>query len=147
MLGAVLYGHQEMQAVIQAINELAAEAGKPRWEWEASGVDEELLAAVESRVKADLGEAYRIIEKSSRYERVGEIRQACVDALAAEDGPSADEVKDVFKSVEKGLVRKRILSGEARIDGRDNRTVRSIACEVDVLPKAHGSALFTRGET
>jgi polyribonucleotide nucleotidyltransferase len=147
MLGAVLFGHQEMQAAIQAINDLAAEAGKPRWEWEAPAVNEELLAAVENQVKADLGEAYRITEKSARYERVGEMRQACVDALATEDGPSVDEVKDVFKSVEKGLVRKRILAGEARIDGRDNRTVRAIACEVDVLPKAHGSALFTRGET
>jgi polyribonucleotide nucleotidyltransferase len=147
MLGAVLFGHQEMQAVIQAINELAAEAGKPRWEWEAPAVNEELLTAVENQVKAELGEAYRITEKSVRYERVGEIRQACVDALASEDGPSADEVKDVFKSVEKNLVRKRILAGEARIDGRDNRTVRAIACEVDVLAKAHGSALFTRGET
>jgi polyribonucleotide nucleotidyltransferase len=147
MLGAVLYGHQEMQAVIQAINELAAEAGKPRWEWQAAPVNEELLAAVEDRAKADLGEAYRITEKAARYARVSEIRNACVEALASEGGPSVDEVKDLFKSVEKKLVRKRILSGEARIDGRDNRTVRPIACEVDVLAKAHGSALFTRGET
>ncbi|MEM1114617.1 MAG: polyribonucleotide nucleotidyltransferase [Pseudomonadota bacterium] len=147
MLGAVLFAHQEMQAVIQAVNELAAEAGKPKWEWEAPAVNEELLAAVESQAKADLGEAYRITEKSARYERVGQIKEACVAALATEDGPGADEIKDVFKSVEKNLVRKRILSGEARIDGRDNRTVRAIACEVDVLKKAHGSALFTRGET
>jgi polyribonucleotide nucleotidyltransferase len=147
MLGAVLFGHQEMQAVIQAINELAAEAGKPRWEWEAPAVNGELLAAVENQAKADLGEAYRITEKAARYARVGEIRNACVEALATDDGPTADEVKDVFKSVEKNLVRKRILAGEARIDGRDTRTVRPIACEVDVLAKAHGSALFTRGET
>jgi polyribonucleotide nucleotidyltransferase len=147
MLGAVLFAHQEMQTVIQAINELAAEAGKPRWEWEAPAVNEELLAAVEGQVKADLGEAYRIIEKAARYERVGEIKEACVAALATEEGPSEDEVKDIFKSVEKNLVRKRILAGEARIDGRDTRTVRAIACEVDVLAKAHGSALFTRGET
>ena len=147
MLGAVLYGHQEMQTVIQAINELVAEAGKPRWEWEAPAVNEALLSAVEERAKAELGEAYRITEKAARYQRVSEIRSACVEALAVEGGPSADEVKDVFKSVEKNLVRKRILAGEARIDGRDTRTVRPIACEVDVLPKAHGSALFTRGET
>ena len=147
MLGAVLFAHQEMQTAIQAINELVAEAGKPRWEWEAPAVNEELLAAVEGQVKADLGEAYRITEKAARYERVGEIREACVEALATEDGPSTDEVKDIFKSVEKNLVRKRILAGEARIDGRDTRTVRPIACEVDVLAKAHGSALFTRGET
>jgi polyribonucleotide nucleotidyltransferase len=147
MLGAVLYGHQEMQAAIQAINELVAEAGKPRWAWEAPAVNEELLAAVEAQAKADLGEAYRITEKAARYQRVGEIKSACVEALASEDGPTADEVKDLFKSVEKNLVRKRILAGEARIDGRDTRTVRPIACEVDVLAKAHGSALFTRGET
>jgi polyribonucleotide nucleotidyltransferase len=147
MLGAVLFAHQEMQAVIQAINELAAEAGKPKWEWQAPAVNEELLAAVENQVKADLGEAYRITEKAARYERVGQIKEACVAALATEDGPSADEIKDIFKSVEKSLVRKRILAGEPRIDGRDTRTVRAIACEVDVLAKAHGSALFTRGET
>jgi polyribonucleotide nucleotidyltransferase len=147
MLGAVLFAHQEMQAAIQAIKELAAEAGKPSWGWEAPAVNEELLAAVEGVVKADLGEAYRITEKAARYERVGEIRDAAVEALATEDGPSADEVKDIFKGVEKNLVRKRILAGEARIDGRDGRTVRPIACEVDVLAKAHGSALFTRGET
>ncbi|GAB5451429.1 MAG: polyribonucleotide nucleotidyltransferase [Halioglobus sp.] len=147
MLGAVLFAHQEMQAVIKAINELVAEAGKPRWEWQAPAVNEELVAAVEGQVKTDLGEAYRITEKADRYARVGEIRDAAVAALASEDGPSTDDVKDVFKSVEKNLVRKRILAGEARIDGRDTRTVRPIACEVDVLSKAHGSALFTRGET
>jgi polyribonucleotide nucleotidyltransferase len=147
MLGAVLFAHQEMQAVIQAINELVAEAGKPRWEWQAEPVSEALLSAVEEKVKTDLGEAYRITEKAARYQRVGEIRDAAVEALAGEDGPSGDELKDIFKKIEKGLVRKRILSGEARIDGRDNRTVRQIACEVDVLPKVHGSALFTRGET
>ncbi|QIB64877.1 polyribonucleotide nucleotidyltransferase [Kineobactrum salinum] len=147
MLGAVLYGHQEMQVVIQAINELVAEAGKPRWDWEPAAVNQELTAAVESQVKSELGEAYRITDKAERYGRVSEIRKACVEALAVEGGPSADEVKDVFKAVEKNMVRKRILAGEPRIDGRDTRTVRAIACEVDVLPKVHGSALFTRGET
>jgi polyribonucleotide nucleotidyltransferase len=147
MLGAVLFAHQEMQTVIQAINELVVEAGKPRWDLAAPSVNEELLAAVEAQAKAELGDAYRITDKAARYERVGEIRKACVEAVAVAGGPSADEVKDVFKSVEKNLVRKRILAGEARIDGRDNRTVRPIACEVDVLAKVHGSALFTRGET
>ena len=147
MLGAVLFAHQEMQTVIQAINELAEEAGKPRWDWQAAPINEELLSAVEAQVKTDLGEAYRITEKAARYDRVGEIRDAAIEALVTEDGPSADEVKDMFKKVEKNLVRKRILAGEARIDGRDNRTVRAIACEVDILPKVHGSALFTRGET
>jgi polyribonucleotide nucleotidyltransferase len=147
MLGAVLFAHQEMQVVIQAIRELAAEAGKPSWGWEVPAVNAPLLEAVENQVKAELGEAYRIIDKAARYERVGEIRNACVAALAVEGGPSADEVKDIFKGVEKNLVRKRILAGESRIDGRDNRTVRAIACEVDILAKVHGSGLFTRGET
>jgi polyribonucleotide nucleotidyltransferase len=147
MLGAVLFAHQEMQAVIQAINELVAEAGKPRWEWECPDVDADLMTAVEDQVKADLGEAYRITEKAVRYERVSEVRAAAVAALAVEGGPSVDAVKDIFKKIEKNLVRKRILSGEARIDGRDTRTVRPIACEVDILTKVHGSALFTRGET
>ncbi len=147
MLGAVLFAHQEMQTVIQAINELVAEAGKPRWEWEAPAVNESLMTAVSDQVKNDLGEAYRITEKAERYERVGQIRDAAVASLVSEDGATEDEVKDIFKKIEKNLVRKRILSGEARIDGRDNRTVRAIACEVDVLGKVHGSALFTRGET
>lgn len=147
MLGAVLYAHQEMQIVIKAVQELAAEAGKPSWDWQPAPLNEALLAAVENQAGKDLGEAYRIIDKADRYARVSEIRAACVDALAAEQGFSADEVKDYFKKLEKSLVRKRILSGEARIDGRDKHTVRPIACEVDILPKAHGSALFTRGET
>ncbi len=147
MLGAVLFAHQEMRVVIQAINDLVADAGKPRWEWEAPAVSQELLAAVESQARSALGEAYRITDKAARYERVSAIRKDCVAALAVEGGPSADQVKEVFKSVEKSLVRKRILAGEARIDGRDNRTVRPIACEIDLLAKVHGSALFTRGET
>ena len=147
MLGAVLYAHQEMQIVIKAVQELAAEAGKPSWDWQPAPLNEALLAAVDNQAGKDLGEAYRIIDKADRYARVSEIRAACVDALASEQDFSADEVKDYFKKLEKSLVRKRILSGEARIDGRDKHTVRPIACEVDILPKAHGSALFTRGET
>ena len=147
MLGAVLYAHQEMQTVIKAIDELVEEAGKPRWDWSAPEVDEALQAQVEEAAGTDLGEAYRITEKAARYERVGQIKDAVVEALAVEDGPSADDVKDEFKSLEKRIVRQRILAGEPRIDGRDGRTVRQIACEVDVLPNAHGSSLFTRGET
>ncbi|WOJ98053.1 polyribonucleotide nucleotidyltransferase [Congregibacter brevis] len=147
MLGAVLFAHQEMQVVIKAVEELAAEAGKPSWDWQAPAIDEGLVNAVEEKAKADLGEAYRITDKAERYARVGEIREACVAELATEGGPSADLVKEYFKKVEKSLVRNRIIAGEPRIDGRDTRTVRQIACEVDVLAKAHGSALFTRGET
>ena len=147
MLGAVLYAHQEMQTVINAINELVSEAGKPRWDWQAPEADAELVAAVEAAASGPLGEAYRITEKAARYERVGQVKDEVVAQLATEDGPAEDDIKDIFKSLEKQIVRGRILAGEPRIDGRDNRTVRAIACEVDILPKAHGSALFTRGET
>ena len=147
MLGAVLYAHQEMQTVINAINELVSEAGKPRWDWQAPEADAELVATVEAAASGPLGEAYRIIEKTARYERVGQVKDEVVAQLATEDGPAEDDIKDIFKSLEKQIVRGRILAGEPRIDGRDNRTVRAIACEVDILPKAHGSALFTRGET
>ena len=147
MLGAVLFAHQEMQSVINAINELVSEAGKPRWEWQAPEVDSALVEAVEAAASAALGEAYRITEKAARYERVGQVKDEVVAQLASEDGPSQDDIKDIFKSLEKRIVRGRILAGEPRIDGRDNRTVRAIACEIDILPKAHGSALFTRGET
>ncbi len=147
MLGAVLYAHQEMQTVIKAIDELVEEAGKPRWDWSAADVNEALRAQVEDAAGADLGEAYRITEKAARYERVGQVRDAVVEQLATEDGPSADDIKDEFKALEKRIVRQRILAGEPRIDGRDGRTVRQIACEVDVLDNAHGSSLFTRGET
>ena len=147
MLGAVLFAHQEMQTVINAINELVSEAGKPRWDWQAPQADAELVAAVEAAASGPLGEAYRITEKTERYERVGQVKDDVVAQLATEGGPSGDDIKDVFKSLEKQIVRGRILAGEPRIDGRDTRTVRAIACEVDILPKAHGSALFTRGET
>ena len=147
MLGAVLYAHQEMQTVINAINELVSEAGKPRWDWQVPEADAELVAAVKAAASGPLGEAYRITEKTARYERVGQVKDEVVAQLATEDGPAEDDIKDILKSLEKQIVRGRILAGEPRIDGRDNRTVRAIACEVDILPKAHGSALFTRGET
>jgi len=149
MLGAVLFAHQEMQTVIKAIQELADETGKPTWEWEAAAMDQDLLAKVEESIKTPLGEAYRLVDKAERYSKVNERKNQVVAELCtdAEGAPSADDVKDVFKYVEKNLVRKRILNGEPRIDGRDTRTVRAIACEIDILGKAHGSALFTRGET
>ena len=147
MLGAVLFAHQEMQTVINAIDELVSEAGKPRWDWQAPQADAELVAAVQAAASGPLGEAYRITEKAERYERVGQVKDEVVAQLATEGGPAEDDIKDIFKSLEKQIVRGRILAGEPRIDGRDNRTVRAIACEVDILPKAHGSALFTRGET
>ena len=149
MLGAVLFAHQEMQTVIQVVKELAAEAGKPAWDWQPPAVNDELLATVEANVKTGLGEAYRITEKAERYARVDELKDQLLAELCTdtEQAPAQAEVKELFKKLEKDLVRKRILKGEPRIDGRDTRTVRAIACEIDLLPKAHGSALFTRGET
>ena len=149
MLGAVLFAHQEMQTVIQAVKELAAEAGKPAWEWQPAAVDEELLAKVEDRVRAPLGEAYRITEKAERHADINALKEQLIAEMCtdAEHPAAPEEVQKLFAKVEKELVRKRILKGDPRIDGRDNRTVRPIACEIDLLPKTHGSALFTRGET
>jgi len=149
MLGAVLFAHQEMQVVIKAIQELADEVGKPAWDWQPEAIDDALLATVTTSVKSNLGEAYKISDKMDRQTRVGELRSQLVEELAGGETPanSADDVSEMFGKVEKDMVRQRVLDGEPRIDGRDLRTVRSIAVEVGMLPKTHGSALFTRGET
>lgn len=148
MLGAVLYGHQEMQAVIQACAELARDAGKPRWEWQAPAVNQPLKDAIANSFGDSIGMAYRITDKAKRYDRLDELRSQAVAELVTEaSGFSADDVKGEFGNYEYRLVRSRIVANEPRIDGRDNKTVRPISVEVGVLPKAHGSALFTRGET
>jgi len=149
MLGAVLFGHQEMQSAISAIEALAQEAGKPRWDWQPAASNDALKDAVTAAIRADLGEAYRISDKVQRQSRVGELRRQAIEQLAGGDAPQfrADEVEEGFAKVEKSIVRQRVLNGEPRIDGRDLRTVRPITIEVGVLPKTHGSALFTRGET
>ncbi|HEY5644744.1 MAG TPA: polyribonucleotide nucleotidyltransferase, partial [Pseudomonadales bacterium] len=149
MLGAVLFGHQEMQVAIDAIKALAAEAGKPAWEWQPPESDKTLAEKVDSAVRSDLGAAYRITDKIQRLTRVGELRRKVVEELSAGESAaySADDVAAAFGKVEKNLVRQRVLNGEPRIDGRDLRTVRPIQVEVGILPKTHGSALFTRGET
>ena len=149
MLGAVLFAHQEMQVVIQAIEELAAEAGKPVWDWQPEPVDQALLDAVGEAVRADLGPAYRITDKLERQTRVEQLRQDAIERFSGgEDAQySAEAVAEMFAKVEKDLVRQRVLDGEPRIDGRDLHTVRPIDVEVGLLPKTHGSALFTRGET
>jgi polyribonucleotide nucleotidyltransferase len=144
-----MFGHEQMQTAIQVIKELAAEAAKPSWNWEANEGNPELADAVAGIVEAPLGEAYRITEKQSRYGRIDELRTAAYEALA--DGEDAkwahDDVKAAFGKLESQIVRGRVLSGEPRIDGRDHRTVRDIDVRVGVLPRTHGSALFTRGET
>ncbi len=148
MLGAVLYGHQELQAVVQACAELARDAGKPRWDWQPAAQNIELKTAIKAAFGVAIGDAYRITDKAERYNRLGELRSEAVAQFATEEsGISADEVKGLFGDLEYNLVRSRIVANEPRIDGRDNKTVRPITVEVGVLPKAHGSALFTRGET
>ncbi|MCH8060261.1 MAG: polyribonucleotide nucleotidyltransferase, partial [Proteobacteria bacterium] len=149
MLGAVMFGHEQMQIAIDTIKELAAEAGKPAWDWQAPVEDEDLAVAVTSQAKSGLTNAYLITDKLERQAAVGETKSAAVDALAdSEDAQwSADEVMGSLSKLEKRIVRSRILSGEPRIDGRDRTTVRPIDVKVGVLPRAHGSAIFTRGET
>jgi len=146
MLGAVLFAHQEMQVVIKAVNELKAEAGKPDWEWQSEPENTSLIESVSGQFADQVAEAYRLTEKMSRQSKLSELRDAAVEAFADED-TDADEVKGVFGALEKKTVRRAIVEGQPRIDGRDTKTVRQINVEVGVLAKAHGSALFTRGET
>ncbi|MCE7525329.1 polyribonucleotide nucleotidyltransferase [Alloalcanivorax xenomutans] len=149
MLGAVLYGHQEMQTVIQGIKAFAQEVGTPAWEWQAPAENAELKAAIKAKYESALAEAYTITEKQARYTKVGELRDACVAEFVTDDenSPEAGEVKSLFGKIEKNVVREGVLSGKARIDGRALDQVRAIDCKVGVLKKTHGSALFTRGET
>ncbi|PLX74659.1 MAG: polyribonucleotide nucleotidyltransferase [Azoarcus sp.] len=149
MLGAVVFGHEQMQHAIRAINELVEVAGKPEWDWKAPLANEPLIARIDELAKADLEAAFNITSKQARSARISEILKATVAALTdgVEVPPSLNEVKDIFFNLESGIVRSRILNGEPRIDGRDTRTVRQIEIRTGVLPRAHGSALFTRGET
>jgi polyribonucleotide nucleotidyltransferase len=147
MLGGVLFAHQEMQAVISVIEQLASETGKPRWEWQAEEKNVELVSALSDVVASDLDAAYQVVNKQERSSKIAELKDAAVAQLSADDQFPEDEVKDAFKQLEKDIVRGRIIRGEPRIDGRDTTTVRGINVEVDVLDRVHGSALFTRGET
>lgn len=149
MLGGVLYAHQEMQVVIQAIKEFTAEAAKPSWDWQPAPADTTTEALVRPLAEAGIREAYTITDKMKRYDRLGELRQSVVEQLVtnAETAPSKDAVRAVFAQIEKDIVRNNVLDGSPRIDGRDSKTVRPLTIEVGVLPKVHGSALFTRGET
>ena len=147
MLGGVLFAHQEMQTVISVIEELATEAGKPRWDWQAEDEDVELKEALKQSVGADLDAAYQVVDKQERVSSVNALRDRAVEALASEDGHSEEDIKDAFKKLEKNIVRGHIIRGEPRIDGRDTKKVRAINVEVGILDKVHGSSLFTRGET
>ncbi len=150
MLGAVVYGHEQMQAAILAINELAEQAGKPAWDWQAPAANEALIARIGQLAEQDLRSAFELKQKQARNARLSEIRKKVIAKLQEEGGDATidtQEVKDILFNVESKIVRSQILDGEPRIDGRDTRTVRPIAIRVGVLPRTHGSALFTRGET
>lgn len=149
MLEAVMFGHGQMQAAINAINELVEVAGKPEWNWAPVARNEPLIARMKELAGADLEAAFNITSKQERSQRISEIRNKVFADLITDDdnSPSSNELKDLFHDLEAGIVRSRILNGEPRIDGRDTRTVRPIDIRVGLLPRTHGSALFTRGET
>lgn len=149
MLGAVVFGHEQMQAAIQAINELVEVAGKPAWDWKAPQPNEALVARIRELAFAELEEAFRITAKQARNDRLKAIRAQVIEKVLAEFDPlpSIPDIENILFMLEASIVRGRILAGEPRIDGRDTRTVRPIDIRVGVLPRTHGSALFTRGET
>ncbi|MGR5238388.1 polyribonucleotide nucleotidyltransferase [Vibrio alfacsensis] len=148
MLAAVVFGHDQQQAVISAINEFKAEVATPAWEWEAPVVNTELKAKIADLAEARLTEAYQITEKMARYEQVGAIKSDVVAAILAEDEEQDEmEIKKMLGSLEKNVVRSRIIAGHPRIDGREKDMVRALDVRTGVLPRTHGSALFTRGET
>ena len=149
MLGSVVFGHEQMQIAIKAIKEIVAEAGKPRWTWQPTADDPDLVSAVALHAQAALGQAYTITEKLQRQSRVKEIKEQTTTTLTGGESPkwNEDQVDTVLHKLESNIVRQRVLNGEPRIDGRDAKTVRPITVKVGVLPRTHGSALFTRGET
>ena len=149
MLGAVVHGHEQMQAAIRAIQELAEAAGKPAWEWQVPAKDEALVTRIKELAESELRAAFAISQKQKRSEAIDAIWSRVFEQLGvgAEGGPNARTVKDLCFALESQIVRGQILDGEPRIDGRDTRTVRPITIRVGVLPRTHGSALFTRGET
>jgi polyribonucleotide nucleotidyltransferase len=148
MLGAVVYGHEQSQIAINAIKEFAAEVNTPSWEWEAPVKNAALIAKIAELAESQVNEAYQITEKATRYEKVAEIRNAVVEALLAEDEElNVQEAKDLFHDLEKTVVRGRITQGHPRIDGRDPEMIRALDVMTGVLPRTHGSAVFTRGET
>ncbi|MBS9405195.1 polyribonucleotide nucleotidyltransferase [Halomonas sp. TRM85114] len=148
MLGGVLFAHQEMQVAISAIKELAAEAGKPKWDWQPAVENTALKTAVAEAFEDKVGDAYRLTDKMIRQDTLSALKAEAVEQLAGGEGQfEADEVKGAFAGLEKRIVRHRVVKGEPRIDGRDLKTVRPLNMEVGSLPKTHGSAIFTRGET
>jgi polyribonucleotide nucleotidyltransferase len=148
MLGSVMFGHEQMQAAIRAISELSAEINAPAWDWQPAATDQALADAISGASEAAFTEAYQIADKQERYARLDTIRSATLEQFGGEEGSySQDQVRGAMEKLEKRIVRGRIISGMPRIDGRDTSTVRPITIRTGVLPRTHGSALFTRGET
>lgn len=148
MLGAVVFGHEQQQIVIDNINSLVAEVGKAKWDWQPEVVNAELHARVAALAESRLGDAYRITDKQDRYAQINVIKAEVVQTLQAEDEAlDAGEISDLLGSIEKNVVRSRVLRGEPRIDGREKDMIRGLDVRTGVLPRTHGSALFTRGET
>ncbi|WP_100623112.1 polyribonucleotide nucleotidyltransferase [Candidatus Coxiella mudrowiae] len=151
MLGAVLHGHNAMKAAIKAIEEFVRKSGSTRWEWQPPESNRELETLVAQKAEAALQEAYRIVEKTARQNRIQAIRDNLLGGFTSENEngnfPNLHEITAIFHDLERRIVRNQILSGQSRIDGRDTETVRPITIQVGVLPCSHGSALFTRGET
>ena len=148
MLDAVLFGHEQMQVAIDAIEKMQQAVNPPEWGWTAPEANEDLASKTDSLCREDLTSAYQIADKVERQDRVAEIRDKAKEQLVSEEeGPGEGEVKNAFKSLEKSIVRQRVLSGESRIDGRGRADVRQISVRTGLFPRTHGSALFTRGET
>lgn len=148
MLGAVLFAHLEMQAVVKAVDTLVEKSGAQKWDWTPPAEDTDTIEKVRAGYWDRIGEAYKVTDKMERYAVLDALRTEAIEALVDEEnGPDAGQIKSAFAKLEKQLVRQRVVAGEPRIDGRDARTVRPIAVEVNTLPGSHGSALFTRGET
>lgn len=149
MLGAVMFGHKEQQVAIQAIREFAKEAGKEQWNWQPPVLHDVLIKEVKEVFYSDLVAAYKITDKQARYTRLDEIRDAAIEKFVLEDAetPNSEAITKIIFELESKIVRERILNNEPRIDGRDLKTVRPIDISLSLLPRAHGSAVFTRGET
>lgn len=150
MLGAVMYGHEQMQVVIKAIEEFAKEAGKPAWDWQPPEPDKDLVAKITAEAEKPLINAYAIKEKLERREKLAAVHEQVLAKFVVEEdeaGPSKHDVKDILEELEKKIVRGNIIAGKPRIDGRDTETIRPITTKVGILPRTHGSANFTRGET
>ena len=147
MLSAVMFAHKEFQVAIDAIGDFGKKFGKDAWEWDAPTVNEALFSQLKEQYQLRIVDAYQISEKMVRYNALGEIRSDAIAALGGAEGENAEAVGELFSKVEKSVVRSRVIQGLPRIDGRDQKTVRPINCEVGTLKRAHGSAVFTRGET